>query len=121
MVIFWSTIKKPCTGQGFYQESKDYFLAGAGAAGAAAGAAGLAASFFGSSFLAGAVCATADNANADATIANNAFISISFRKFNKWLENPAIYIFNALAVIWVDFSGKIADYLITKFSASASL
>jgi hypothetical protein len=70
--------KKPCTRQGFVPKCKDYFLAGA--AGAAAGAAGLAASFFGSSFLAGAVCATADNANADATIANNAFISISFRK-----------------------------------------
>jgi hypothetical protein len=42
--------------------------------------AGLAAAGLASSFLAGAGCATADNANTDATIANNAFISISFRK-----------------------------------------
>jgi len=77
----------------------------AGAAGAAAGAAGLAASFFGSSFLAGAVCATAVTANADATIASNAFIFISFRKFNKWLENPTIYIFNAFVLDRVDLFG----------------
>lgn len=62
----------------------DYFFSAglaAGAAGAAAGAAGLAASFFGSSFLAGAVCATADTANADATIASNAFIVFPFESF----------------------------------------
>ena len=57
-----------------------FFSAGlaAGAAGAAAGAAGLAASFFGSSFFAGAVCATADTANTDATISNKDFILFPF-------------------------------------------
>jgi hypothetical protein len=65
----------------------------AGATGAAAGAAGLAASFFGSSFFAGAVCATADKANADATIASNAFIFISFRKLiNGRRIRPSVYL-----------------------------
>jgi len=86
MVIFIA-IKKAHKNVGHCSTARTdfyFFSAGfAGAAGAAAGAAGLAASFFGSSFLAGAVWATADNANADATIANNAFICISFRKFSK--------------------------------------
>jgi len=87
--------------------AQNYFLAGAGAAGAAAGAAGLAASFFGSSFLAGAVCATADTANADATIANNAFISISFSiKYSH--RESVCNIFNAVVLGWVDFFGKTA-------------
>jgi len=78
--VFLVNHKKTLHRAGFFSKRVDYFFAGAGAAGAAAGAAGLAASFFGSSFFAGADCATADKANADATIANNAFISISFRK-----------------------------------------
>jgi len=63
----------------------------AGAAGAATGAAGLAASFFGSSFFAGAVCATADKANADATIASNAFMVFPFEsKFTQ--KNLCVHI-----------------------------
>jgi hypothetical protein len=82
-------------------------LAGAGAAGAAAGAAGLAASFFGSSFLAGAVCATADKANADATIASNAFIVFPFESFIHTKRISVCTIFNAFVRLRVDFFGKI--------------
>lgn len=83
------------------------FLAGAAAAG------------FASCFLAGAgACATADNANADATIAINAFILISFR-----LKHSCIlcYIFNALPWICVDFFDINFYYLITKLFACCAV
>jgi hypothetical protein len=88
--------KKPTLNVGHCSTARTdfyFFSAGfAGAAGAAAGAAGLAASFFGSSFLAGAVCATADNANADATIANNAFMVFPFESLKFALFYGATYL-----------------------------
>jgi len=89
-----NTYKKPCARQGHCSTAQtDFYFFSAGlAAGAAAGAAGLAASFFGSSFLAGAVCATADNANADATIANNAFMVFPFESLKFALFYGAVYL-----------------------------
>ena len=83
VMLIFIVKKKPTINVGHCSTARTdfYFLSAglaAGAAGAAAGAAGLAASFFGSSFFAGADCATADNANADATIASNAFIVFPF-------------------------------------------
>lgn len=101
----------------FLKKHSNYFLASFFAS--AAGAAGLVAAGLASSFLAGAgaCCATADNANADATIASNAFMLFPFESLNLHLLRCSLY--NAVETTLVDEFGKTA-YLITKLDASDS-